>query len=159
VESRLVYDLEVSSMLRLSTLLIAAAVLAAAASPAATAATPTAVTIDTMVSSGTSTWAASGAISDSGTYNDDTALFAGKSQTYHVFRTFTGAHGTFSVRADVQLTPTANPGVFTVTGRWAVISGTGAYAGLHGAGTINETFDSNAGTLVGVWTGQLVTAP
>jgi hypothetical protein len=34
-----------------------------------------------------------------------------------------------------------------------VIGGTGAYADLHGTGTLSETFDANAGTVTGTWEG------
>jgi hypothetical protein len=36
-----------------------------------------------------------------------------------------------------------------------VIGGTGAYADLRGTGTLLETFDANAGTVVGTWEGSM----
>jgi hypothetical protein len=54
----------------------------------------------------------------------------------------------------VKIIPTA-PGVFDVVGSWAVTSGTGSYATLHGTGTLEEIFDANAGTIVGSWDGSV----
>lgn len=97
-------------------------------------------------------WSASGAITDSGTFADDRVVF-NKGFTYHAFRTFTGSNGAFVARADARIVPTGQPGVFDVTGRWAVIGGTGDYAELHGRGMISETFDAAAGTVAGTWAG------
>jgi hypothetical protein len=71
--------------------------------------------------------------------------------TYHVVRTYSG----FEVRADVKIVATATPGVFEVAGYWTIISGTGAYASLHGTGTLTETFDANAGTVTGTQEGSV----
>src|SRR5688572_9440869 len=85
-------------------------------------------------------WSASGAFSDSGTFADDQIFFT-RTLTLHGFRTFTSSAGTFTARGDVRILPTETPGVFDVTGRWAVVAGTGAYADLHAAGMITETFN------------------
>jgi hypothetical protein len=102
-------------------------------------------------------WASAGAIVDAGTMQDTSAFTAGSSSTYHTFRTFTGADGTFTARADVTLTATADPSVIDVTGRWAVTSGTGAYLGLHGAGRVHESFDTSVPAITGTWTGWVTT--
>jgi hypothetical protein len=68
-----------------------------------------------------------------------------------VVRTYSG----FEVRADVKIVATATPGVFEVAGYWTIISGTGAYASLHGTGTLTETFDANAGTVTGTQEGSV----
>jgi hypothetical protein len=99
-------------------------------------------------------WSASGAFSDSGTLSDAPQQFT-RTGTYHVFRTYVGSEGTFQARADVKIIPTATPGVFSVLGHWTVIAGTGAYATLHGTGTLTESFDSNAGTVIGSWEGSV----
>jgi hypothetical protein len=99
-------------------------------------------------------WSASGAFADSGGFVDAQVVLT-PSLTYHAFRTLTGSAGTFTVRGDVRIVPTDTPGVFDVVGHWTVISGTGAYEDLHGAGTISETFNAVAGTVVGVWTGSV----
>jgi hypothetical protein len=104
---------------------------------------------------GTTAWSSDGAFVDAGNFNDDSAFFAGSSATYHVVRTFIGADGTFTVVANVRVLPTADPGILNVTGPWSVQSGTGAYAGLTGAGVIKETFDTSALTISGTWTGHV----
>jgi hypothetical protein len=79
-----------------------------------------------------------------------------RSETYHTFRTWSGSKGTWTARADVKIIATADPGVFAVIGSWAVTSGTGGYATLHGTGTLNEVFDANAGTVVGTWKARCI---
>jgi hypothetical protein len=74
-----------------------------------------------------------------------------------VVRTFTDADGTFTARGDVRIVSTGDPAVFEVVGRWAIVSTTGADAGLHGAGSIREVFDTAAGVITGEWSGSLVT--
>lgn len=118
----------------------------------APAAPPETLTIS--VSRPTDVWSASGAVSDSGTFADDELIFT-RTLTLHGFRTYTGSAGTFTARADVRILPTDTPGIFDVTWRWAVVAGTGAYADLHGGGTISERFDAVAGTVVGTWDGSV----
>lgn len=132
-------------------LIIGVAVLAAAPG-IAPATTPQAVTITTDRSVSGDFWSATGAFTDAGTLADSPQRFT-RTGTYHVFRTYIGSDGTFVARADVKIVPTATPGVFAVTGYWTIISGTGAYASLHGTGTLTETADANAGTIVGTWEG------
>jgi hypothetical protein len=117
---------------------------------------PTDVTIHTLRANA-DTWSATGAITDSGTFVDPTAFFGGPA-TFHAHRTFTGNDGTFNVTGNVRILPSSDPDVgFYVVGRWAITSGTGAYANAHGGGVINEAL-VNAG-LVGTWTGQITFAP
>lgn len=130
--------------------LIAAASVVWAAPAQATE--PQSVTVT--VSRPADVWSASGAFADAGSFADDRVVLT-RSLTYHAFRTLTGSAGTFTVRGDVRIVPTDTPGVFDVVGRWTVISGTGAYGTLHGGGTISETFNAVAGTVVGVWTGSV----
>jgi hypothetical protein len=99
-------------------------------------------------------WSASGAFADSGSFVDSRVVFT-SSLTYHAFRTFTGAAGTFRVRGDVRIVPTDTPGVFDVVGHWTIISGTGGYGNLHGGGRVSETFNAVTGSVVGVWTGSV----
>ena len=116
---------------------------------------PQAVTISVNRSGAGDLWSATGAFTDSGTLVDSPQKFT-RTGTYHVLRTYSGSNGTFVARADVKIVPTASPGVFAVTGYWTIISGTGAYASLHGTGTLSETFDANAGTVVGTWEGSVL---
>jgi hypothetical protein len=99
-------------------------------------------------------WSASGAFTDSGTLADTPQHFT-QTGTYHFLRTYTSSAGTFDTRGDAKITPTSTDGVFAVTGYWTVISGTGSYSDLHGGGTISETSDANAGTVVGTWQGSV----
>jgi hypothetical protein len=142
--------------MRRITLLImfATAVLAVAAFPAF-ATTPEALTITVNRGAAGDFWSASGAFADSGTLADNPRHPPTRTGTYHVVRTYSGSNGTFEVRADVKILPTATPGVFEVTGYWTIISGTGGYANLHGTGTLTETFDANAGTVTGTWEGSV----
>lgn len=129
---------------------VAAILIGAPATARATA--PEVVTIE--VERPAEVWSASGAIADAGTFADERIVFTG-SFTLHGFRTFIGSDGTFTARADVRIVPTAQPGIFGVTGVWAVVAGTGGYRDLRGRGTIAETFDADAGTVVGVWEGSV----
>jgi hypothetical protein len=118
----------------------------------AQASTPAPLTISVHRDGG-DTWSSSGAFADSGSFVDDPSFFAGQSSTFHVVRTFTGAEGTFSARANVRITATGDPDVLAVTGWWAVLSGTGAYENLRGAGTIAEFFNTSTGVIQGTWQG------
>lgn len=120
--------------------------------PSAASTPPDDVTIQ--VSRLGNTWSASGTLSDSGTFADDRFLIT-DSLTVHGFRTFTGSAGTFTARFDARILATNTPGVFSVSGRWAVIAGTGAYERLHGSGTILETFTPGVPPfLTGKWEGS-----
>jgi hypothetical protein len=108
---------------------------------------------------GGDTWSSTGAFSDSGSFVDAPGVpdsFAGASSTFHVVRTFTGAQGTFLARADVRITATSDSNVLAVTGRWVILSGTGAYADMSGAGSVSESFDTSAGVIQGTWLGRVL---
>jgi hypothetical protein len=137
-------------MLRPALLLILGVAVAAVMASVAPAAVPQAVTINVNRGAAGDFWSSSGAFTDAGTLADSPQKFT-RTGTYHVSRTYTGSNGTFEVRADVKIVPTATPGVFAVSGYWTIIAGTGAYANLHGTGMLTETFDANAGTVVGTW--------
>jgi hypothetical protein len=137
-------------------------VLLALAVPAATASAAPQQVIFTMtrdLNPGSDTWSAAGAIVDGGTFADDPAFFGGRSLTLHVDRTLVGTEGTLTLRGDVRLIPTDDPDVIAVTGRWNTLSGTERYATTYGSGPISETFNVAEGTVNGVWSGSLVTAP
>jgi hypothetical protein len=122
----------------------------------ASATEPQAVTINVNRGSAGDFWSSTGAFTDAGTMADSPSppgLTRGG--TYHVSRTWTGAEGTWSARAVVKVIATSEPGVFDVVGTWAVTSGTGGYATLHGTGTLEELFDANAGTVIGTWQGSV----
>lgn len=60
--------------------------------------------------------------------------------TVHGIKTLDGADGTFTIRFDAQSVPVA-PGQFLASGRWVIVSGTGAYANLYGEGQVSTTLD------------------
>jgi hypothetical protein len=126
--------------------------------PAVAASAPADVTIHTLRSD-TDTWSATGAIIDSGPFVDPTEFFAGSSSTFHATRVFTGDDGTFTIVGNVRILASSDPDVaFFVVGTWAITSGTGAYSGMHGGGSIFEEFVLASESLVGTWTGQVVFA-
>jgi hypothetical protein len=141
-------------MVRPALLLILGVAVAAVMASVAPAIRPQAVTISVNRSGVGDLWSATGAFTDSGTLVDSPQKFT-RTGTYHVLRTYSGSDGTFLARADVKIVPTATSGVFAVTGYWTIISGTDAYANLQGTGTLSETFDANAGTVVGTWEGSV----
>ena len=141
--------------------LVVGLAVALAAAPAALGSSPQSVvfTMARDFNVGSDTWSATGAVADAGPFTDDPAFFAGHSLTLHGDRTLTGRFGTLTLRFDVRLIPTSDPNVFAVTGRWSALRGTGSYAALHGAGTVDEVFNVAAGTVGGNWSGFMVTDP
>jgi opacity protein-like surface antigen len=129
-----------------------ASLLSAWAMPAAVA-EPAQLRIDVLRDANGDTWTSTGAFVDAGSLADAGAFTAGSSSTFHTNRLYTGSDGSFTVRADVRLIPTSDPSVLDVEGRWAVLSGTGAYARLHGAGTVDERFDTSTFVISGTWRG------
>jgi hypothetical protein len=116
------------ALIGLLVLLSAATLVLAPASPATTG---QGVTINSQIVVGpfTGTWTASGAIADSGTLVEPYVNFVGNGQL-HIERVFTGTQGTITIR--IQSTLVGD--TLTFTGYWVVVSGTGAYANVHGEG-------------------------
>jgi hypothetical protein len=141
-------------MVRPFLLLMLGLAVAAAMASVAPAIPSQAVTINVNRGAAGDFWSSSGAFTDSGTLADSPAAPT-RSGTYHTVRIWTGTDGSWTSRVDVKIVQTTTPGVFAVTGYWTVISGTNAYATLHGTGTLSETFDANAGTVVGTWHGSV----
>jgi hypothetical protein len=94
----------------------------------------------------TGTWAASGAINDSGPYvrtdAEATGSLKGGLPIEHTgaFKEvffLTGSQGTLTVKAEELLTPSG--GFFpNVAGVWQVVSGTGSYDSVSGHGTASS---------------------
>lgn len=57
--------------------------------------------------------------------------------TTHITYTFKGADGTFQLTTQNRIT--FGTPESTVGGHWRIPGGTGAYAGLHGTGTVEGT--------------------
>jgi hypothetical protein len=140
--------------------------LAFVASLAATFAAPSSATPSQQVTFETSkppgpatgTFTSSGAFSDSGTINNldfnASAVGAPTFQVTHVTILFTGAAGTFTLKAEIKETLTSDPNVLTDTGTWTIVDRTGAYANLHGQGTVAGTVDENVNLITRTYDGQ-----
>ncbi|MFN8633158.1 MAG: hypothetical protein U0893_04825 [Chloroflexota bacterium] len=68
---------------------------------------------------------------------------------------FKGDNGSFTVKAQIRETPTSNPQVFADTGVWEIVDGTGAYAKLHGGGTLVGTVDDDSGVVNRTYSGKV----
>ena len=133
--------------------LFALAQIASAGTPVSTAFTTT----EASIGAGHGTFSASGAVADSGTFTADLVAFgAGRSPmvgTGHYLVVFNGEKDSLTLRAQVVFRPTADPLVFEDVGRWVIVGGSGAYAGLHGEGTLAGVVDFRAGTATSTWQG------
>ena len=129
--------------------------------PDASATQGGAVTISTQKPFGPSpgTFAATGAISDSGTFFNLSIAFGGLGApsfvSIHATQEFDGALGSFTIRADIKETVTADPNVATDEGTWAVISGTGAYSSLTGQGQVTGTANESTGVISRTYSGTV----
>ena len=101
------------------------------------------ITIEATRQGLTGTFEASGAFAAAGTFVVQRPVAGGPGPgaflNVHANETFTSADGSFTIVRNVRVTWGEDPSVRTITGTWAVISGTGAYEDLHGAGTISGT--------------------
>ena len=136
------------------------AVLSAASlalAPPSSASTSQAVTITSQIDLNTDpptgTWTATGAITDSGTLTESVPIFVGNGQL-HIERVLTGQHGTITVRIQSTVTGVVDD-TATFTGYWVVVSGTGAYADLHGHGLRTATVDLNTAIVTETLTGDV----
>ena len=139
------------ALLALVVLLSAATLALAPASPATTG---QAVAINSQIQTGpfTGTWTATGAIADSGTLIEPNVNFRGGQ--LHIERVFTGAQGTITIHIQSTLTSVVGD-TGTFTGHWVVVSGTGAYANLHGHGLRAATINVNTGIVTETLTGEV----
>ena len=107
------------------------------------------------------TWAATGAIRDSGTFRSTDKDFHGASVTAPVLTVqtqdiFTGAGGTFTLTWEHRFTATSDPCINLAQGEWRIAGLSGAYATLVAEGleavsmvnfcapTADATFDGRA---------------
>jgi hypothetical protein len=129
-----------------------------ALAPPSSASTKQAVTINSQIDLNvvpfpTGTWTATGGIADTGTLVEAVPIFVGNGQL-HIERVLTGEQGTITVR--IQSTVTGVVGdTATFTGYWVVVSGTGAYADLHGHGLRTATVDLNTSIATETLTGDV----
>jgi len=94
------------------------------------------------------TWAASGTINDSGTLSEPT-VFISDGQL-HIVRICTGAKGQITIKIQSKIIVTDNSTTFV--GEWVIVSGSGAYATLHGQGGRAAVFIN--GTVTETLTGE-----
>ena len=119
------------------------------------------VTIKTQKPFGPSagTFAAAGAIPESGTFLNSSVIVervdAPKVVTVHITQWFTGALGTFTLRAAITETVTEDPNVLADDGTWAIIGGTGAYETLQGRGRVKGIADDNLDLISRTYSGTM----
>jgi hypothetical protein len=99
---------------------------------AATAPQPVTFSSTIDINTFTGTWAASGLINDSGTLSEPTIFFVGNGEL-HITRVLTGEKGQITIRIQSKLIGETDD-TATFVGHWVIVSGTGAYANLHGHG-------------------------
>ncbi len=137
----------------LATLLALALTLGAGALPALAAARPFVLTADLQAgadNTATGTFAITGGFADSG---QATETFTITGPAVDGLKTVTGSQGTMTLHFAGTLAPTDNPDVMRVTGTWNLVSGTGAYSGITGQGTLDTTLNVKTGALHAVYTG------
>lgn len=126
-----------------ATLLLLATISVQLATGGAAAAPPTTITIEATRLGPTGTFALSGALADTGTFEVRDPVFGGPGPgrfvNVHATETFTGAAGTFTMSRMIRVTWGDDPDVRSIDGTWVVTSGTGAYEDLHAHGTISGT--------------------
>jgi hypothetical protein len=120
----------------------------------ATPPTPVTITINqnlTGPTTATGTFTASGAISDSGDYAEEFRL--ANSGAIQGIKTLTSESGTITLRAGGKLEFTSPTTAIIIEARWVILSGTGAYSGLHGQGSATVSVDFTTGTAVAIHEG------
>jgi hypothetical protein len=131
------------------------AMLALAPAAAATPPTPVSITVQTTFEPGAVDpfTATGGVVCAAGSVSTPFAKLVGFQSNTHgqilVLKRFECADGTF----DVLLRVTLDFATGDTAGTWSVLSGTGAYAKLHGAGKL--TGDAGDGAILDVYTGRM----
>jgi hypothetical protein len=90
-------------------------------------------TVNLNASPVTGVWAATGAVTDSGTLAEPQLNFVGNGEL-QITRVVTGSQGTFTLRILSKVTGVQPDGSVIFAGQWSIIAGTGQYATLHGVG-------------------------
>jgi hypothetical protein len=103
-------------------------------------------------------FAATDAFVDTGTINNLRFLpRASGAPTFgvvHLTILFSGGAGTFTVDAQITETLTSAT-VATDSGTWTIMAGTGAYATLHGTGTVTGTVNDNTNLITRTFVGDV----
>ena len=89
------------------------------------------------------TWIASGAYNDSGTRSEQLVIGRAHNDEADISGTvdFVGTKGTFSIRFTGTIGPLSLAPHLIAEGRFAYVSGTGAYLGIRGNGTFQFAID------------------
>lgn len=105
---------------------------------------------------GTGTFSACCAVSDSGSASLEITSFTvrGNEGVFEATNTFTGAQGSFTIAIRGTTGPLTIDGVenprHIARGRWQIASATGDYVGLQGHGDLTAMSDFAAGTLTAI---------
>jgi hypothetical protein len=100
-----------------------------------------------------------GAMSESGTFLNSSLILEGADApgfvTVHVTQRFDGALGTFTLRATITETATAESHVLADDGTWLIIAGTGAYETLRGQGRLSGIADGELDLISRTYSGTV----
>lgn len=105
---------------------------------------------------GTGTFSACCAVSDSGTASLEITLFEerGNEAVFEATNTFAGQDGSFTISIRGTTGPLTIDGVqnprHIARGKWQITSATGDYVGLQGHGALTAMSDFDAGTLTAI---------
>jgi hypothetical protein len=121
---------------------------------------PITIHIQKPVGAGTTgAFQASGALTDSGTVvnNDFDRHVAAypTNETLEISATLFGSGGNLTVQMEIRVTQSGEPGIEYEDGRWQLVAGTGAYAGLQGEGDETAVVDHNQGEVWRSLTGEV----
>ena len=102
------------------------------------------------------TFAVCCSVTDSGTAQAEVTSFVEKRNhaRFEATNTFTGTQGSFTILIRGTTGPLDSP-VHVARGRWHVIEGSGAYAGLEGEGRLSAVTDQATGALTAIDEGEL----
>jgi hypothetical protein len=101
-------------------------------------------------------FAACCAVNDHGSAEANILSFkatTGDEATFRATNTYAGANGTFTILLTGETGPLSSQ-IHIARAHWTVVSGTGAYATLHGAGRLTAVTDDTNGSLAGVADGH-----
>ena len=95
-------------------------------------------------------------VTDSGTARAEVTSFVEKGDhaRFEATNTFGGANGSFTILLRGTTGPLGSP-VHVARGRWRVIEGSGAYAGLEGKGRLTAVTNQETGALTAIDEGEL----
>ena len=109
------------------------------------------------------TFSTSGAFVETGTLLTERRIVSAIPSPFGVISHLTlllvGADGTFTIRAQILESVADDENIFAQSGTWVIVEGTGAYAGLHGNGSIEGTADHPNDLITRIYTGEVFFKP